>query len=92
VTADGLFRDVEHVLFEHVHELPREALEDHLMSYSGVAALPPAAREQVFARVATILDGDPAIAVGRTLQLPFAVHAYRCARNGHVRNQVPDVA
>lgn len=83
VTSDGLFRDVEHVLFEHVHELPRPALEDHLMSYSGVAALPSAARERVFDRVARILDGDPAIAVGETLRLPFAVHAYRAVHNGH---------
>ena len=26
LTESGLFRDVEHALFEHVHELPREAL------------------------------------------------------------------
>ncbi len=31
VTAGGLFADVEHELFPHVHELPREALDDHLM-------------------------------------------------------------
>ena len=40
LAATGLFRDVERAEFEHVHELPREALDDHLLSYSGVAALP----------------------------------------------------
>src|SRR5690349_24901034 len=36
VIAGGLFGDVEQTLVEHVHELPREALEDHLLSYSGL--------------------------------------------------------
>src|SRR3954465_9706073 len=36
LTATGLFRDVEQALFEHVHELPRGSLRDHLLSYSGV--------------------------------------------------------
>ena len=31
LTDSGLFRDVEHALFEHVHEFPREALADHLL-------------------------------------------------------------
>ena len=59
LTASGLFRDVEDVLFEHVLELPREALGDHLMSYSGVAALPEDERTRVCAEVAEILDSDP---------------------------------
>ena len=82
VTAGGLFHDVEHVLFEHVHELPREALDDHLMSYSGVAALPEEERRQVSAEVADILDTDPSVSDGVTLRLPFVVSAYRAARVG----------
>src|SRR5262252_1235702 len=54
LTASGLFREVEHARFEHVLELPREALLDHLTSYSGVAALHEDDRRRVFAEVAAI--------------------------------------
>jgi SAM-dependent methyltransferase len=80
ITAGGLFRDVEHARFEHVHELPREALDDHLMSYSGVAALPEEARNQVRTGVAEILDADPSLSSGGGLRLPFVVSAYRATR------------
>jgi SAM-dependent methyltransferase len=80
LTAGGLFRDVEEARFEHVHELPREALDDHLLSYSGVAALPHEVRAELAARVAALLEADPAIAAGGVLRLPFAVHAYRATR------------
>jgi SAM-dependent methyltransferase len=80
LTASGLFRDVEHVLLEHVHELPRDALEDHLMSYSGVAALPEEERHRLFAEVAELLDSDPSVSDGKTLRLPFVVAAYRAIR------------
>jgi SAM-dependent methyltransferase len=80
LTASGLFRDVEQALFEHVHELPREALRDHLMSYSGVAALPEDKRRPVFSAVAAILDADESVSAGGTLRLPFVVTAYRAAR------------
>jgi SAM-dependent methyltransferase len=80
VTEAGLFRDVEHALFEHVHELPREALEDHLLSYSGLAALPDAERRRVFAEVGEILDADPSVSDGERLRLPFVVDAYRATR------------
>jgi SAM-dependent methyltransferase len=80
VTEAGLFRDVEHALLEHIHELPREALEDHLLSYSGLAALPDDERGRVFAEVAEILDGDPSLSDGDRLRLPFVVDAYRAAR------------
>lgn len=81
LTATGLFEHVEETVVEHVHELPREALEDHLLSYSGVAGLPADVREDVFSRVAAILDGDPEIAADGTLKLPFAVHAFRAVRS-----------
>lgn len=90
VVEGGYFRDVEQALFEHVHELPREALGDHLTSYSGLAAVEEMERARVFERVAAILDADPSLRDGDLLRLPFVVDAYRAVRNGHVRNQVPD--
>ncbi len=79
LTASGLFGDVEHALFEHVHELPREALGDHLMSYSGVAALPEDERTACAARaVAEILDSDPSVSDGR--HAPAAVRRRRLSR------------
>ncbi len=81
LTASGLFRDVEDALFDHVLELPREALGDHLMSYSGVAALPEDERTRVCAEVAEILDSDPSVSdAAGTLWLPFVVAAYRASR------------
>jgi SAM-dependent methyltransferase len=80
ITASGLFQDVEHAVFEHVHELPREALDDHLMSYAGVAALPESERRRIFAEVADILDSDRSVSDGGTLRLPFVVSAYRATR------------
>jgi SAM-dependent methyltransferase len=80
ITAGGLFRDVEQTLFEHVHELPRSALGDHLMSYSGLAALPEDERRRVGDEVGKILDADPSLRDGDRLRLPFVVDAYRAAR------------
>lgn len=80
LTASGLFRDVEQAIFEHVHELPREALADHLLSYSGVAALPEDERSRVCEAVAEIVDSDPSLRHGGTLRLPFVVAAYRATR------------
>lgn len=78
--ASGLFRDVEYELFEHVLELPRDALEDHLMSYSGVAALEDVERRRVLDEVGELLDSDPSVGAGTTLRLPFVVAAYRATR------------
>jgi SAM-dependent methyltransferase len=80
VTVGGLFRNVEQVLFELVHELPREALEDHLLSYSGLAALSHDEHRRVLADVTNILDGDPSLHDGDRLRLPFVVDAYRATR------------
>jgi SAM-dependent methyltransferase len=82
VTAAGLFRDVEHAVLAHVHELPREALDDMLMSYSGVAALPEDERRRVSREVAELLDSDESVGDGETLRLPFVVTAYRATRAG----------
>ena len=82
VTADGRFEDVEHAVFEHVHELPREALDAHLWSYATIASLADDDRKRVFAAVAEILDADPDVSDGARLRLPFAVTAYRARRRG----------
>ena len=86
LTATGLFQDVEQALFEHVHELPREALRDHLLSYSGVAALPEDERRRVLASVAAVLDSEESVSGDGTLRLPFVVSAYRATRAGPVPN------
>jgi SAM-dependent methyltransferase len=80
LTAAGLFRDVGQALFEQVHELPREALRDHLLSYSGVAALPEDERRRVLAAVAALLDSDESVSRAGRLRLPFVVTAYRATR------------
>ena len=80
LNASGLFRDVEHELFEHVHDLPREALRDHMLSYSGVAALPEDERRRVLAGVAAALDADESVSANGRLRLPFVVTAYRATR------------
>jgi len=80
LTAGGLFRDVEQELFEHVHELPREALRDHLLSYSGVAALPEDERRRVLSGVAAALESDESVSGEGVLRLPFVVTAYRATR------------
>src|SRR4029079_9234529 len=86
LAASGLFRDVEHALFEHVHELPREALRDHLLSYSGVAALAEDERRRVLSEVAGLLDSDESVSSDARLRLPFVVSAYRATRAGRVPN------
>jgi SAM-dependent methyltransferase len=80
LTSSGLFRDVEYAIFEHVHELPRAALDDHLLSYSGVARLTDDERRRVGREVVQILDSDPSVSDGGTLRLPFVVAAYRTRR------------
>lgn len=80
VVEGGLFRSVEQAEFPHVHELPREALGDHLRSYSGLASLEELERANVFERVASILDADASLREGDRLRLPFVVDAYRATR------------
>jgi SAM-dependent methyltransferase len=80
VARTGLFHEVEHVLFEHVHELPRASLGDHLLSYSGLASLEEMEQANIFERVASILDADASLRDGDLLRLPFVVDAYRATR------------
>ena len=82
VLTGGLFGDVEHTLIEHVHELRREALEDHLLSYSGLAALSEDQHRRMLAEVGEILDADPSLHDGDLTRLPFVVDAYRARRIG----------
>jgi hypothetical protein len=81
LAAGGLFGDVERARFEHVLELPREALHDHLMSYSGVAALSEDERKPLFSKVAALLDSDESVSGNGTLRLPFVVTAFRATRS-----------
>lgn len=80
VTVAGLFRDVEHARFEHVHELPQEALGDHLLSYATLASLPEPERRRVSAEVTEILHADASLWEGDRLRLPFVVDGYRATR------------
>lgn len=80
VGEGGLFGDVEHAMFPHVHVLPRAALDDHLTSYSGLASLEELERANVFEGVAKLLDADPSLHAGELLRLPFVVNAYRATR------------
>lgn len=80
VVAKSAFADVEHRIFEHVHEFPRAVLDAHLWSYATIASLPDEEREQVFADVADVVDSDPSVSDGVTVRIPFAVHAYRATR------------
>jgi SAM-dependent methyltransferase len=82
VVMGDFFRDVEHAVFPYVHELPREALDDHLRSYSGLASLEEMERAHVFERVAAIIDADPSLRDGDLLRLPFVVNAYRATGAG----------
>lgn len=86
VTDTGRFTDVEHTVFEHVHELPREALDAHLWSYATIASLADGDRKHVFAAVAEVLDADPEVSDGERLRLPFAVPAYRATRSTFTRS------
>jgi SAM-dependent methyltransferase len=81
VTEGGLFGEGEHELFPHVLELPREALEDHLLSYATLASLPDEEFREIAAAVADIVDSDPSLCSGGRLTLPFVVDAYRFDRD-----------
>jgi SAM-dependent methyltransferase len=80
LAASGLFHDLEELRLEHVHDLPREALHDHLLSYSGIAALPEEQRKPVFSEVAALLDADASVSADGRLRLPFVVSAFRATR------------
>lgn len=75
VGASPLFGPVEHALFPHVAELPREGLSDYVCSYTGVASLPDPERAAVVESVEAIIAGE--LGAARTIGLPFVVDAYR---------------
>ena len=80
VIGSGLFGEPERAGFDHVLELPRDALGDHLLSYSGFARLPDDERSRVFERVAALVDAEPSLGDGDRLTLPFVVDAFRFVR------------
>jgi SAM-dependent methyltransferase len=80
VTRQGLFRDAEYAQFPHTHEPPRADLDQLLIAYSGVAALPEDERGRLFAEVGEILDADPSLHDGELLRLPYVVNAFRATR------------
>jgi hypothetical protein len=80
IGTGGRFRNVEHARFPFVLDLPRARLDDHLLSYSGLASLPDEDRGRLFTEVAAILDSDSSIRHGERLELPFVVDAYRAVR------------
>jgi SAM-dependent methyltransferase len=74
VTAGGFFGEVETARFPHVHEFPGDALDDHLLSYAGIAALPDDERGRLTATIREALgDSEP-------VRIPFVVEAYRAVR------------
>ncbi len=80
VVGSGLFGEPERASFEHLLELPREALVDHLLSYSGIARLPEDERARVFEDVAELVDAEPSLHTGDRVVLPFVVDAFRFVR------------
>jgi SAM-dependent methyltransferase len=80
ITSGGLFRDVERTRFTHVLELPREALDDHLRSYSSLAALSEERFSELHDLVGWIVDEEPTLHRDGRLTLPFVVDAYRAVR------------
>lgn len=77
VARGGLFGSLERGRFPHVHELPREALADHLRSYATLAERPEEVRRALLAAVERVVDEEPSLRRGDTLTLPFVVDAYR---------------
>jgi hypothetical protein len=74
VTAGGFFGEVETARFPHVHEFPGDALDDHLLSYARIAALPDDERGRLTATIREALgDSEP-------VRIPFVVEAYRAVR------------
>jgi SAM-dependent methyltransferase len=80
VTGSGRFEHVEHARFPHVHELPREALADHLVSDATLAELPAEEQRALHERVAQIVDAEPRLCRDGRLTFPFVVDAYRVTR------------
>jgi SAM-dependent methyltransferase len=80
VTRSGRFEQVEHARFPHVHELPREALVDHLVSYASLAELPAEKQRTLHEQVAQIVDSEPRLCHDGRLTFPFVVDAYRVTR------------
>jgi SAM-dependent methyltransferase len=80
VSAEGLFGSVERGRFEHVHELPGDALGDLLRSYATIAGLPEQERRELRDHAARIVAEEPRLRRGDRLAFPFVVDAFRAVR------------
>jgi SAM-dependent methyltransferase len=74
------FAPLHHQVAYHVHELPREAFLDRVLSVSYVASAPEAERARVVEEVKTLLDSDPQLAGTDVLVIPYRTDVYWCAR------------
>jgi SAM-dependent methyltransferase len=80
VTRSGRFERIEHARFPHVLELPRDALDDHLVSYASLAELPAEEQRTLRERFARVVDAEPLLCREGRLSFPFVVDAYRAVR------------
>jgi len=84
--ATTLFGPLHQHSFEHVQEGDRSMVLDRVGSISFVAALAPAARQQVLAEVGGLLDRHPELRGRSTFALPYRTDVYWTER----RPTVPD--
>ena len=76
IDASGLFGPVEHVLFDHVQEIDRNALRELVLSRSYCAVLSEAERMPVFAQIDALFDTHAHYGV---LALPYVTECFRAA-------------
>jgi SAM-dependent methyltransferase len=82
IPGSGLFAPLEEAEFSYTVRLPREALGDHVRSYSAVGSLPSDEREAVVRKVIALVTAEPSNAGADVLELPFVVKARRTRRPG----------
>jgi SAM-dependent methyltransferase len=80
IPDSGLFGPLEEAEFSYIVRLPREALGDHVRSYSAVGSLPSDEREAVVRKVISLVSAEPSNAGSNVLELPFVVKARRTAK------------
>jgi SAM-dependent methyltransferase len=82
IPGSGLFAPLEEAEFSYIVRLPREALGDHVRSYSAVGSLPSDEREAVVRKVISLVTAEPSNAGADVLELPFVVKARRTRKSG----------
>ena len=79
--ADGPFAPLELTCFEHQHVgSAKQVILDRFLSVSFIAALPPAEKAGVAARLQTLIDTHPALAGCAEIRFPYRTEAYRAVR------------